>query len=174
MKCCSKSLYVEYYETPLHRFLRTPPKGNFRALFIGTPIGLRLKAMTKSKSVPDGVRDQDCERGSCTKRPPISYVPAVDPVQDAVSGTKKYPLKIKLPDNTEFSVPIWNTGTPEAFLIHVQQTLGASRQKGFFKDHKMAKLAESEHHDAAITLQEAIAKAKESKGKKGSKKDSIL
>ena len=174
MKCRSKSPYVEYYETPLQRFLRTPPKGNFKALFIGTPIGRRLEEMSKSKSVPDGLRDQECERGSRTKRPPISYVPAVDPVQDAVSGTKKYPLKIKLPDNTEFSVPIWNTGTPEAFLIHVQQALGACRRKGFFEDHETAKFAESEHNDAAVTFREAIAKAKEPKGKKGSKKDPIL
>jgi hypothetical protein len=35
-------------------------------------------------------------------------------------------------------------------------------------------LAESEHHDAAVTFREAIAKAKEPKGKKGSKKDPIL
>ena len=48
-------------------------------------------------------------------------MPVIDEVQEAISKGKDFSYKIKLPDKTEFSIPIWDTGTQEAFLIHVQQ-----------------------------------------------------
>jgi hypothetical protein len=56
---------------------------------------------------------------------------------------KEYSYKIKLPDKTEFSVPIWDTGTQEAFLIHVQQAKSACKRKGLFQDYDNAIEAES-------------------------------
>ena len=38
--------------------------------------------MSNSKAVPDGLKDQECKKGSRAKRPPILYVPVVNPVQD--------------------------------------------------------------------------------------------
>ena len=49
----------------------------------------------------------------------------VDEVQEAAMKGTEYSYKIKLPNKMEFSVPIWDTGTPEAFLIHMQQAKSA-------------------------------------------------
>ena len=35
-----------------------------------------------------------------------------------------------LPHRVELRVPVWSKGTPEQFLVHVQQALDAIRQKG--------------------------------------------
>ena len=84
--------------------------------------------MSTSKAVPRN-------RKKC---PPIPYVPVVDEVQEAISKGKDFSYKIKLPDKTELSVPIWDTGTQEAFLIHVQQAKSACKRKGLFQDYEDA------------------------------------
>jgi hypothetical protein len=62
--------------------------------------------MSMSKAVPEGLKNQECKKGNHKKRPPIPYVPVVDEVQEAVSKGKDFSYKIKLPDKTQFSVPI--------------------------------------------------------------------
>ncbi len=57
--------------------------------------------MSTSKAVPDGLKNQECEKGNRKKRPPIPYVHMVNEVQDAVNKGKEYSFKIKLPDKTE-------------------------------------------------------------------------
>ena len=76
--------------------------------------------MSTNKAVPKDLKNQECKKGNRKKHPPIPYVPVVDEVQEAVSKGKDFSYKIKLPDKTKFSVPIWDTGNQEAFLIHVQ------------------------------------------------------
>ncbi len=93
-------------------------------------------------------------------RPPIPYVPIVDEVQEAVKKGKEYSYKIKLPNKTEFSVPIWDPGTQEAFLIHVQQVKSTCKRKGLFKDYEDALEVESRSNKQAKSLQRAIANAK--------------
>ncbi len=51
-----------------------------------------------------GLKDQECEKGNRKKYPPISYVPVVDEVQEAIMKGKDFSYKIKLPNKTEFSV----------------------------------------------------------------------
>jgi hypothetical protein len=93
--------------------------------------------MSLPKAVPEGLKDQECEKGSCAKRPPIPYVPVVDPVQDIVNS-KERPMKIKLPDKTEIQVPIWHSSTPEAFFIHVRKAILACKCKGYFDKYHAA------------------------------------
>ena len=119
------------YDTPLLRFLRTPPKSNFKSIFLTTSLRQKLIRMSLAKAVPEGLKDQECKKGSRAKRPPIPYVPVVDRVQDVVNS-KERPMKIKLPDKTEIQVPIWHSGTPEAFLIHVREAISACKRKGYF------------------------------------------
>ena len=116
--------------------------------------------MSTSKAVPEGLKNQECEKGNRKKRPPIPYVPMVDEVQEAVSKGKEYSYKIKLPDKTEFSVPIWDTGTQEAFLIHVQQAKSACKRKGLFKDYDDALEAVAKFDEQAKSLRRTIANAK--------------
>ena len=91
---------------------------------------------------------------------PIPFVPVIHEVQEAVSKGKEYSYKIKLPNKTEFSVPIWDTGTQEAFLIHVQQAKSACRRKELFKDYDDALEAESKSIAQVKSLRRAIANAK--------------
>ena len=113
--------------------------------------------MSTSKAVPEGLKNQECKKGNRKKRPPIPYVPTVDEVQEAVNKGKEYSYKIKLTDKTEFSVPIWDTGTQEAFLIHVQQAKSACKRKGLFKDYDDALEAVAKSDEQAKSLRRAIA-----------------
>ena len=105
--------------------------------------------MSVSKAVPKGLKNQECEKGNRKKRPPIPYVPIVDEVQEANNKGKEYSYKIKLPNKTEFGVPTWDTGTQEAFLIHVQQAKSKCKRKGLFKDYKDALEVESRSNEQA-------------------------
>jgi ribosome biogenesis GTPase A len=114
--------------------------------------------MSASKSVPEGLKNQECEKGNRKNCPPIPYVPVVNEVQEAIAKGKEYSYKNKIPDKTEFSVPIWDTGTQEAFLIHVQQAKSACKRKGLFQDYDNAIEAESRAVEQAKNLRMAIAK----------------
>ena len=98
-----------------------------------------------------------------------SHVPVLDEVQEAVSKGKDFSYKIKLPDKTEFSVPIWDTGTQEAFLIHLQQAKSACKRKGLFQDYDDAILAETKSVEQVKSLQKAIAGAIGPKSRKDAK-----
>ncbi len=95
----------------------------------------------------------------------------VDEVQEAISKGKDFSYKIKLPDKTEFSVPIWDTGTgtQEAFLIHVQQAKSTCKRKGLFQDYDDAILAETKSVEQAKSLQKAIASMIGPKSRKDAK-----
>ena len=93
----------------------------------------------------------------------------VDEVQEAISKRKDFSYKIKLPDKTEFSVPIWDTGTQEAFLIHVQQAKSTCKRKGLFQDYNDAIEAETMSLEQAKSLRRAIASTIGPKSKKDAK-----
>ena len=115
--------------------------------------------MSDSKSVPKGLKDTECERNPRKSRPPIPYVPVVDEVQDALAKDKKKPLTIRLDDKTSFSAAIWDRGTPEAFLIHVQEALNACTRKGHFRDLEEAEAAIVTSNANLTNLEELIADA---------------
>ncbi len=66
------------------------------------------------------------------ERPPISYVPEKDSVQETVSSFKEAHLKTLIKKGTEQQVPIWHSGTREAFLIQVGSAREAIEKKGYF------------------------------------------
>ena len=77
--------YVSCYE----RFVQSPPKSFFKSLFIGdTPLARNFKKMGERNGVLKGLKDQECERGNCSKRPPNPYVPVIDKVQDTLNVKK--------------------------------------------------------------------------------------
>jgi hypothetical protein len=95
-----------------------------------------------------------------------SHSTIVDEVQEAIAKGKEYSYKIKLPNKTKFSVPVWDTGTQEAFLIHMQQAKSTCKKKGLFQDYNEAIEVESEATDDAKNFWEAIANATGPKSKK--------
>ena len=66
---------------PYQKFLEGPSKNFFKSFFHGTKLGQALQVMSTSKAVPEGLKNQECEKGNRNKRPPIPYVPMVDEVQ---------------------------------------------------------------------------------------------
>jgi len=89
--------------------------------------------MSLAKAAPDGLKDRECEKMALRERPPIPYVPEKDSVQETVSSFKDTTVKTTLASGTELRVPVWHSGTREAFLIHVGSARGAIEKKGFFK-----------------------------------------
>jgi hypothetical protein len=122
-----------------------------------------------SKAVPEGLKNQECEKGNRKKHPPIPYVPMVGEVQEAILKGKDFSYKIKLTNKTKFGVPIWDTGTQEAFLIHVHQAQSACKRKGLFQDYNDAIEAEMKSVEQAKNLRKAIANTIGPKSKKDAK-----
>jgi hypothetical protein len=150
---------------PYQMFLEGPSKSFFKSFFLGTKLGQALQVMSMSKAVPEGLKNQECKKGNRKKHPSIPYVPVGDVVQEAISKGKDFSYN-KLPDKTKFSVPIWDTGTQEAFLIHEQQAKSACKRKGPFQDYDVAIEAETKSVEQAKSLQKAIANAIGPKSKK--------
>jgi hypothetical protein len=89
--------------------------------------------MSLAKAAPDSLKDYECEKMDLRKHPPIPYVPEKDSVQETVSSYNDNHLKILIKEGTELWVPIWHSGTREAFLIHVGSAQEAIKKKGYFK-----------------------------------------
>jgi hypothetical protein len=112
-----KALAPRYLSSssPYQKFMESLPKSSFKSLSLVTNLDQALQAMSTSKAVPEGLKNQECEKGNWKKHPPIPYIAVVDEVQESVAKGKEFSYKIKLPNKIEFSVPIWDTGTQEDF-----------------------------------------------------------
>jgi hypothetical protein len=97
-------------------FLQVPPKSSFKKLLLDTGLWHHAKMSTSLKS-PDGLKDAECEKGQLSHRPSIPYVPVVD-----IVTPKEDPqvFKIKLPDASHLSMPIYSHGNNEDYLVHTQ------------------------------------------------------
>jgi hypothetical protein len=96
-------------------FLRVPSKSSLKKLLLGTGLWQYAKMSTSLKS-PDGLKDTECEKGQLSHRPPIPYIPVVD-----IVTPKEEPriFKIKLPDASHLSMPIYSYGNTKKYLAHI-------------------------------------------------------
>ncbi len=96
---------------------RVLPKSPFKKLLLGTGLWqyTYVKMSTNLKS-PDVLKDAECDKGQLSQRPPIPYVPVVD-----ILTPKEEPqvLKVKLPDASHISVPIFFHGNNKEYLMHI-------------------------------------------------------
>eukprot|EP00804_Cyclotella_cryptica_P020673 CCRYP_003484-RA/>CCRYP_003484-RA protein AED:0.41 eAED:0.41 QI:0/-1/0/1/-1/1/1/0/101 len=95
-----------------------------------------------SKTVPDGLQPQECEHGSGRVKPPIPYIPEKEDLQQAVELTAL--MKLTLPTKVELRVSVWSRGTPEKFIVHVQQAIAAIKAKGLHEAYKQLVWAKKE------------------------------
>jgi len=58
-------------------------------------------------------------------------------IQEAVDSNANM-LKFTLSHKVELHIPVWSKGTPEQFLVHVQQVLDAIRPKGLLTAYEKA------------------------------------
>ncbi len=86
--------------------------------------------MSFAKSVPEGLKLSECERGVGGKNSPIRYIPEKDSVQEALEKSKKINyFKLTLPNTgSKLKVALWASGTPEQFILHVRAAIHACRQ----------------------------------------------
>jgi hypothetical protein len=86
--------------------------------------------MSTSLKSPDGLKDAECEKGQLSHRPPIPYVSVVD-----VIAPKEEPqiFKIKLPDMSHLSIPIYSHGNNKEYLPHIVAVRQVIKQKGLPK-----------------------------------------
>jgi hypothetical protein len=85
--------------------------------------------MSHAKVATEGLKPQECESNTGRSKPPIPYIPEKDVIQEAVDSSANM-LKLTLRHKVELRIPVWSKGTPEQFLVHVQQALNVIRQKG--------------------------------------------
>ncbi len=134
-------------------FLWVPPKSHFKKLLLGTRLWRHtyVKMSTNLKS-PDMLKDAECKEEQISQQPPIPYVPVVD-----VVTPKEEPqvLKVKLPDASHISVPIYSRGNNEEYLAHIVAVLQIIKQKGLPKKCRVLAKAVVKQSEALKSLQEA-------------------
>jgi hypothetical protein len=86
--------------------------------------------MSTSLKSPDGLKDAECKKRQLSHRPPILYVPVLDVIMP-----KEEPqlYKVKLPNASQLSIPIYSRGNNEEYLVHVVTVLCIIEQKGLPK-----------------------------------------
>jgi hypothetical protein len=101
---------------------------------------------------PDGLKDAECNKGQLSHQPPIPYVPVVDIVMP-----KEDPqvFKIKLPDASHLSMPIYSHRNNEEYLAHIVAVLQVIEQKGLPKKCQVLAKAVARESKALKNLQEA-------------------
>ncbi len=86
--------------------------------------------MSTSLKSPDGLKDAECKKGQLSHWLPIPYVPVV-----YIVTPKEDPqvFKIKLPDVSHLSMPIYSRGNNEEYLAHIVAVLRLIELKGLPK-----------------------------------------
>ncbi len=109
--------------------------------------------MSTSLKSPDGLKDAECKKGQLSHWPPIPYVPVVDIIMP-----KEEPqvFKIKLPDASHLSMPIYSCGNNEDYLAHIVAVLQVIEQKGLPKKCRVLAKAVVRRSEALKNLQEAV------------------
>jgi hypothetical protein len=132
-------------------FLQVPPKSSFKKLLLGTGLWHHAKMSTSLKS-PDGLKDAECKKGQLSHQPPIPYIPVVDIV---MPNEDPQVFKIKLPNASHLSMPIYSRGNNEEYLVHIVAVLQVIGQKGLPKKCQVLAKAVERRSEALKNLQEA-------------------
>jgi hypothetical protein len=108
--------------------------------------------MSTSLKSPDGLNDAECEKGQLSHWLPIPYIPVVD-----IVTPKEDPqvFKIKLPNASHLSIPIYSHGNNEEYLMHIVAVLQVIEQKGLPKKCQVLAKAVARWSKALKNLQEA-------------------
>jgi hypothetical protein len=101
--------------------------------------------MSLLKSVPDGLKPQECKHTKLREPPPVPYVPTKDEVQEEVTKLRNLKIKTTIKKDTILNFPVWHkNGTRKAFLMHVTAVLDAIKKCGHFLDYEKAEKAHAE------------------------------
>jgi hypothetical protein len=108
--------------------------------------------MSTSLKSPDGLKDAECKKGQLSHRPPIPYVPVIN-----IVTPKEEPqfFKIKLPDASHLSMPIYSHGNNKEYLMHIVAVLQVIEQKGLPKKCQVLANAVVKWSEVLKNIQEA-------------------
>jgi hypothetical protein len=108
--------------------------------------------MSTSLKSLDGLKDAECKKGQLSHWPPISYVPVID-----IITPKEEPqiFKIKLPNASHLSMPIYSRGNNKEYLAPIFAVLQVIEQKGLPKKYQVLAKAVVKRSEALKNLQEA-------------------
>jgi hypothetical protein len=109
--------------------------------------------MSTSLKSPDMLKNNECKKGQLSNRPPIPFVPEVD-----IIAPKEEPqvFKVKLPDESHLSMPIYSHGNNKEYLAHIVAVLQIIDQKGLPNMCRMFAEAVVRWFEAVKNLQEAV------------------
>jgi hypothetical protein len=78
--------------------------------------------MSLSKSVPEGLKPQECERTKLREPPPVPYVPTKDEVQEVVTRLRNHEIKTTIEKDTCTSQKAEHT------FVSTQITINSERE----------------------------------------------
>jgi hypothetical protein len=90
--------------------------------------------MSTSLKSPDGLKDAKCKKGQLSNQPPVPDVPVVDIV---TPKEETQLFKVKFPDESHLSMPIYSRGNNKEYLAHIIAVLCIINQKGLLKMCRM-------------------------------------
>jgi hypothetical protein len=139
-------------------FLNQVPRLSFKKLIVSMPSLLQgLHTMSLLKSVPEGLKPQECECTKLCKPPPVPYVPTKDEVQEEVAKLRNLEIKTTIKKDTTLNFLVWHkNGTCEAFLMHVTAVLDAIKKRGHFQDYEKAEKVHKEAKKAVESARAAL------------------
>ncbi len=135
-------------------FLPVLLKSPFKKVLLGTGLWryTYVKMSTNLKST-DMLKDAECKKGQLSQRPPIPYVQVMDVVTPKEDPTV---LKVKLPDNSHISIPIFSPGNNKEYIVHIVAVIRIIKQKGLPKKCCMYTKAVAKQQAALKNLQEVV------------------
>jgi hypothetical protein len=111
--------------------------------------------MSLLKSVPEGLKPQECGRTKLPEPSPVPYVPTKDEVQEEVARLRNPEIKTTIEKDTTLNIPVWHeNGMREAFLMHVTAVLDAIKKRSHFYNYKKA---DKVHKEARKAIESARA-----------------
>ncbi len=131
------------------------PTSSAKVFFQETPAGYRTLAARQNEYLPQvsrQLKDAECKKGQLSHWPPIPYVPVVDIV---TPKEETQLFKVKLPDASHLSMPIYSCGNNKEYLAHIVAVLRIIKQKELPKKCRMLAKAVVRRSKALKNLQEA-------------------
>ncbi len=78
------------------------------------------------KSLPEGLKNAKCKKGTPLVRPPIRYVPPTD----LLEKWETEQIKVELPNGTKFQMPTYGSGNNKEHVVHIIAVVQLVKQKG--------------------------------------------
>ncbi len=130
--------------------------------------------MSMLKTVPDRLKAKECKRIKLRELPPVPYVPVKDEVQDEVARMCSMEIKTTWEKDTTLNFAVWQeTGTREAFLMHVTAVLDAIKKCGHLDDYEKAAGQYERAKEAVETARAGLLLLQESTRKSSKEKKKI-